>query len=291
MRNTTMMEECLPGSSKIDVICGLGAYGAGHVAAQQIGAPMWGRNKVWCCEGYDPAGTITYCELVGFGGIVVNREGDRFVDEGNHWNNARTRALIDQGINPDTGTYFNYCVIDQAMFDQAMEIGAPLGLTEAHLSLLVEGQTVDELAEKLGAPNLPATVERYNSDLESGGWRHGVRPHMVQRPGHGRAHSANRAALLRLAQPPRLHAGACCWLPYQCRHAVPRQLRQSPGRESPLRSGRAVCRSITGNEYVVGSAISFGTTMGLLTGEHVAALDCWEVARTPAEHALLQIAS
>lgn len=275
MRNTTMMEECLPGSSQVDVICGLGAYGAGHIAAQQIGAPMWGRNKIWCCEGYDPAGTLTYCELVGFGGIVVNRNGDRFVDEGNHWNNARTRALIDQGINPDTGTYFNYCVIDQAMFDTAMEIGTPLGLTEAHIPLLVEGATIEELAEKLGAPNLPATVEKYNEDLADGGdtvfgrtWCNG--------PGTGEPIPLTEPPFYAWPNRPAFMLAPAVGFLTNADMQLLDNYGNPLGGDRLYALGELVCRSITGNEYVVGSAISFGTTMGLLTGEKVASLDSWE---------------
>ena len=34
-------------------------------------------------------------------------------------------------------------------------------------------------------------------------------------------------------------------------------------------------RTVTGNKYLVGSAISYGTTMGLFIGEDAAALESW----------------
>lgn len=63
MRNKAMMEECMPGVSDVDVVCGLGAYGAGHMAAEKLGATMWGRHNLYLVGGYDPYGTLNYCEL------------------------------------------------------------------------------------------------------------------------------------------------------------------------------------------------------------------------------------
>lgn len=136
MRNKAMMEVCMPGVSDVDVVCGLGAYGAGHMAAEKLGATMWGRNNLYLVGGYDPFGTLNYCELCQFGAIDVNRDGDRFCNDGNHWSYERSQATINQGINPETGTYFSWVIIDQSMYDNAMEIGAPLGLTEASAELL-----------------------------------------------------------------------------------------------------------------------------------------------------------
>lgn len=50
----------------------------------------------------------------------------------------------------------------------------------------------------------------------------------------------------------------------------------------PLGGGRLFAcgelteRTVTGNKYLVGSAISYGTTMGPLIGEDAAALESWE---------------
>ena len=275
MRNKAMMEECMPGVSDVDVVCGLGAYGAGHMAAEKLGATMWGRNNLYLVGGYDPFGTLNYCELCQFGAIDVNRDGDRFCNDGNHWSYERSQATINQGINPETGTYFSWVIIDQAMYDNAMEIGAPLGLTEDSAALLKKADTIEELAELIGTPNLPATVAKYNEDLANGGDTLFGR---VYRNGAGTGDP------IPLENPP-----FYAWAERPCVLLSPtigfitnekNELLDVYGK--PLGGGRLFAcgelteRTVTGNKYLVGSAISYGTTMGLLIGEDAAALESWE---------------
>ena len=222
MRNKAMMEECMPGVSDVDVVCGLGAYGAGHMAAEKLGATMWGRNNLYL-----------------------------------------------------VGGYFSWVIIDQSMYDNAMEIGAPLGLTEASAELLKKADTIEELAELIGTPNLPATVAKYNEDLANGGDTLFGR---IYRNGAGTGDP------IPLENPP-----FYAWAERPCVLLSPtigfitnekNELLDVYGK--PLGGGRLFAcgelteRTVTGNKYPVGSAISYGTTMGLLIGEDAAALESWE---------------
>lgn len=170
VRNVALMENALPGCSEISVLGGPGANGDGQIAALKLGGALWGQNTIYTCEHYLPTGEMIGTELNQYGAISVNKDGDRYCNDGGQWNNERTRQLIKQGINPDTGTYFSWSIIDQEMYDLAMTTGNSFhGLSEEKVQYLSKGETIEELAEVIGAPNLPATVEKYNEDLANGG--------------------------------------------------------------------------------------------------------------------------
>ena len=99
----------------------------------------------------------------------MNEHGSRYMDDGQYWTNDRTRALINQGKSEKYGCYMNYTVIDNAMYEQAVETGGPSGLTDKELQYIVSADTIEELAEKIDASELPATVAKYNEDLANGG--------------------------------------------------------------------------------------------------------------------------
>lgn len=258
MRNKAMVEECMPGASDVDVVCGLGAYGAGHMAAEKLGATMWGRNNLYLVGGYDPLGTLNYTELCQFGAIDVNRDGDRFCNDGNHWSYEHSQATINQG-----------------MYDNAMEIGAPLGLTEASVELLKKADTIEELAELIGAPNLPATVAKYNEDLANGGdtlfgriYRNGA--------GTGDPIPLENPPFYAWAERPRMLLSPTIGFITNEKNELLDVYGKPLGGGRLFASDELTERTVTGNKYLVGSAISYDTTMGLLIGEDAAALESWE---------------
>lgn len=275
MRNKAMVEECMPGASDVDVVCGLGAYGAGHMAAEKLGATMRGRNNLYLAGGYDPLGTLSHTELCQFGAIDVNRDGDRLCNDGNHWSYERSQATINRGINPETGTYFSRAIIDQGMYDNAMEIGAPLGLTEASAELLKKADTIEELAELIGAPNLPATVAKYNEDLANGGdtlfgriYRNGA--------GTGDPIPLENPPFYAWAKRPCMLLSPTIGFITNEKNELLDAYGKPPGGGRLFACGELTERTVTGNKYLVGSAISYDTTMGLLIGEDAAALESWE---------------
>ena len=278
VRNTALMEDALPGASLIDVVSGVGANGDGHIAAMNLGGALWGRNTIYTCEHYMPGETaLIGTELNQYGAISVNRDGDRFYNDGSQWNNQRTRLLIQEGINPDTGTYFSWSIIDQTMYDMAMTSGNPNhGLSEAKVEYLAKGETIEELADVIGAPNLPATVAKYNEDLANGGDTQWGR---VYRNGPGTGDP------LPLENPP-FYAWPCkpCWYYAPCFSLMTNtEMQMLDMYGNPIGGGRLygvgelVSRTVEGNKYLVGSAISFAATMGMTVGEQVARLDNWDV--------------
>ena len=268
MRNDTMMEEMLPGASKVDKVTGLGAYGDGFLAAMQLGAAMWGRSNLYFVEGYEPSGTLNYCELCQFGAILVNKDGERFTDDGQYWSNSRSRDLIKQGINPDTGTYFAYTVIDQNIYDAAMAQGNPLGLTESKLEYLVSGETIEELAEKINAPKLAETLAKYNEDMANGEDTLFHRRYL-NGAGTGDPFPLDKPPYYAWANRPCiLYAPTIGFI---CDDDFPAvdQYKRPVGGGRLFVLGEMMLRSIEGNHYLVGSAISACVTFGLLVGAKI----------------------
>lgn len=275
VRNAELVEECMPGLSGMVNMCGFGDTGKGHVAAMSLGAPMWGRQLLYPTEGYGIEDLTATCELCQFGAIVVNERGSRYMDDGQYWTNDRTRALISQGKSGKYGCYMNYTVIDNAMYEEAVATGGPSGLTEKELAYLVSADTVEELAEKIDAPELPATVAKYNEDLANGG---------DTLFGRTQKNGAGTGDPLPLTEPP-FHAWAnqpgleydplTSFIP-NAKFQFCNMYDEPLGGDTLYGIGELILRGHVGNEYMVGSSISSNIAFGLVLGKQVAELPSWE---------------
>jgi len=103
------------------------------------------------------------------GGIIVNKRGQRFVNESISYKDIGMLCLDQPGA-------VGYQIIDQGVYDRAVQerrksgLESPLGLDAAKSRLLVKGSTVEELAQKIGVPPqaLRNTIDRYNLFVGSG---------------------------------------------------------------------------------------------------------------------------
>ena len=102
------------------------------------------------------------------GGINVNQNGERFVDETHREQIVRERALAKQPGNVQYEIY-----TDKIREDLLKSPHAPMMevffMSEAGQSYVIEADTLDELAEKINVPaeNLKKTVEDYNAHVDS----------------------------------------------------------------------------------------------------------------------------
>jgi succinate dehydrogenase/fumarate reductase flavoprotein subunit len=138
------------------------------------------------------------CLVFYLGAIIVNREGRRFVNESIPYKDIGM-ASIDQtdGVG--------FMVFDQKIFDRAVENtrkassaippeNVVSGLDESRIRLLVEADTIEELADRMHVPRqeLKETVERYNGFVAAG-----------NDPEFGRSHlSANIGVPVKIETPP-----------------------------------------------------------------------------------------
>lgn len=277
VRNSAMVDDCLPGLSKVELSTGAGATGLGHKAASELGGIMWGRGKLYATEGMYPERGGGDCELPQYGAIATDINGSRYIDEGSYWSNMRTRILISKGMHPTYGCFLSWYVADQTSFDRAVEAGiqgAPSGLTDDEIQLIVKGDTIEALAEAINAPNLPATTAKYNEDMESGFDTQFGRT-SLNGPGTGEPFP--------LTDPPYYAWPSKMQLEYaptttfmangDCQ--ILDQYDQPIGGGRLFAAGELIHRSIVGNHYLIGTSIGSATTLGMVIGEKAAALDAW----------------
>lgn len=113
-------------------------------------------------------GTLLRFERQGPGSIIVNRDGNRFVNESQNYNDM-TRAF--HSVDPVAHNYVNmpaHIVVDSEYMEQygflTYRFGDDLPVW------MKSGETVAELAQQLNIPagNLEATIERFNGFARAG---------------------------------------------------------------------------------------------------------------------------
>lgn len=152
------------------------ADGYGIYMMQEIGAKIDAENM-----GYVPTfpmgldagtgtGKIAPTYTWKTGGICINQEGNRFVDETEEAVEIREVAL-EQQTNAIQYDVFTPAIADELVANNAaMFWSFYYAPGKPYNKFLVEADSLEELAEKLGVPyeNLKATVDTYNSHVESG---------------------------------------------------------------------------------------------------------------------------
>lgn len=141
--------------------------GTGIIACMNIGVAS--RRMSYCsfsCILNADGDATTGSAMYHCGGILVNQEGERFVDESNGYTNVWT-SVVDQTDQ------IAYCIWDQAIADANNGQGGEYyDHSKAEASgLLLKGDTIEELAAAIGCPAevLQATMDQYNGDVEATG--------------------------------------------------------------------------------------------------------------------------
>lgn len=274
LRNVELLEECAMGFSSIPLYTGQGLTGLGHLALMDLGGAMWGRETIYAVEGHSADGAA-FCEMPHFGAIVTDLSGNRFFDDGQYWTNARTRAMVAKAKQEGNDAYQTWMIADQAAYDRAVENGPQNGIYEQNESYFIKGETIEELAGAIGAPDLPATIEKYNADIANG-----------EDTLFGRKYwnGIGTPAPVPLDQPPYYAYASypnilytpCTGFMINGECQVVGQYDEPLGGGRLFAAGEIVTRSVVGNHYMVGVGIGSCTTLGMVIGEKAAALDDWE---------------
>lgn len=168
-RNTDMLNKYIfgQGAENIITFTGSGDLGQGHQMAMAIGADTHHLSWISLLTGQHPEGGAgKSCSLFHGGAILVNAEGERFCDEslgyGNVWPYvaAQTGGICYQIWDDDIAQ--EYAENDSSLYSMAK-------LRES--GLLITGDTLEDVAEQMGLPAdaVRATVDKYNSDIETTG--------------------------------------------------------------------------------------------------------------------------
>lgn len=136
-----------------------GATGDGLDVAALAGAATRDLKYIQAHPTYSPVGGVMVTEAVrGNGAILVNRDGQRFVNEITTRDKASAAILAQKGASA-------YLIFDQSVRDSLKKIEGYI-----NLQIVNEGQTVAELAATFGAPaaELEKTLNTYNGFVVAG---------------------------------------------------------------------------------------------------------------------------
>ncbi len=153
-----------------------GATGDGLDVAMQAGAATRDLQYIQAHPTYSPVGGVMVTEAVrGNGAILINREGNRFVNEITTRDKASAAILGQKGASA-------YLVFDDSVRKSLSKIEGYV-----HLHIVEEGKTLAELAKEMGVPakNLETSVAAYNKSVKAGKDEQFGRPNMPRELNHG----------------------------------------------------------------------------------------------------------
>lgn len=153
-----------------------GATGDGLDVAELAGAATRDLNYIQAHPTYSPVGGVMVTEAVrGNGAILINREGQRFVNEITTRDKASAAILAQKGASA-------YLVFDQSVRNSLSKIEGYV-----HLHIVEQGKTLAELAKIINVPanNLKQSISQYNKFVASGKDKQFARPNMPRELNHG----------------------------------------------------------------------------------------------------------
>ncbi|MCF8079164.1 MAG: FAD-dependent oxidoreductase [Desulfobacterales bacterium] len=172
-RDTERLKKIDPRIIKAVPVVGHGHEGDGHRMAEKMGACLTDMEYVRPTFGISSVDPVYTTFLVMFynGAVIVNHEGQRFVDESASY--KRIGSLV---LQQPAGSAFQ--VFDQKIYDVGIQKSrgfsagkAMYGLDARKIPLLTQAQTVGDLGARLGMPDgmLERTITAYNAAVVSGG--------------------------------------------------------------------------------------------------------------------------
>ena len=169
-RNPELLGKYVPAMKHAFAVAGMGCTGDGLKMALALGADVLDTNYIKATYGFKPNGDASEKSYLYYnGGIIVNKEGRRFVNESLSYKLIGDQALV----QPDAKTFtvFDNKVRLEGMAKDRREIRfwkdvdktleSPLGFV---------GRTIEEAAQKAGIPPeaLKKTIEEYNATAPAG---------------------------------------------------------------------------------------------------------------------------
>jgi len=165
-----------PRFDKVIAITGKGCTGDGHTMAVKLGAYEKDTEYVKPTFGLHADGTSVSDLLLLYykGGIIVNKNGERYVNESISYKDI-AMATLDQ---PD---FIGYQLFDKNIYDKGVadskEAAKTIpvesfaeGLDPGRIGMTLKADTIEELASQMDVPAeaLKTTVEKYNSYVDAG---------------------------------------------------------------------------------------------------------------------------
>lgn len=170
-RNPEVLQRFAPYLRDVQVLSGTGSLGEGMLMAQAYGADVRDTAFIVAIFGAKKGMTdISELSFIEFnGGIVVNKEGKRFVDESKTY-----MEISEQAVKQPEGkayTVFDSDIVREAVKDTPALSRMWLTIPEGKIpDYVYSGNTVAEAAKKAGLDGveLEKTIEKYNKDVANG---------------------------------------------------------------------------------------------------------------------------
>ena len=170
-RNPEVLQRFAPYLKDVQVLSGTGSLGEGMLMAQAYGADV--RDTAFIAATFGAKKGMTDISELSFiqfnGGIVVNKDGKRFVDESKTYMEISEQAVK----QPDGKAYtvFDSDIVREAVKDTPALSRMWLTIPEGKIpDYVYSGNTVAEAAKKAGLDGveLKKTIEKYNKDVSNG---------------------------------------------------------------------------------------------------------------------------
>jgi fumarate reductase flavoprotein subunit len=160
-----------PRFSEVMATSGIGHTGDGLRMGEALGADIRDTEYVQPSFELHASGGTSDDIVVLFyqGGIIVNRRGERFVNESISYKDIAGRCLDQPGK-------MAFQIFDRDVYDKALEEqaraghGSPMALNPSKIRLLGKGDSIESLADNAGIPPsaLQRTIQRYNDFVSRG---------------------------------------------------------------------------------------------------------------------------
>ena len=164
--NPELLGKFVPAMANAKATVGPGSHGDGLLMGWALGADLKDMPYIKATYGQYPEGNNPNArEMVYYAGaIIVNKAGERFVDESINY-----KAIGDVALLQDDGV--TYQIYDEKIRQYAHETRTRMGILEGE-GMVCEADTLEELAAKVGiSPSgLVATVEEYNKSIKQNGY-------------------------------------------------------------------------------------------------------------------------
>ena len=161
-----LLGKFVPAMANAKATVGPGSHGDGLLMGWALGADLKDMPYIKATYGQYPEGNNPNArEMVYYAGaIIVNKAGERFVDESINY-----KAIGDVALLQDDGV--TYQIYDEKIRQYAHETRTRMGILEGE-GMVCEADTLEELAAKVGiSPSgLVATVEEYNKSIKQNGY-------------------------------------------------------------------------------------------------------------------------
>ncbi|MDD5170210.1 MAG: flavocytochrome c [Syntrophales bacterium] len=163
--NRDLLAKFVPPMAKARAMVGLGCQGDGLKMAWAYGADLVDMPYIKSTFGYHPQCTSTKqrAHVYYRGAIIINKEGKRFVNESISYKLLGDAALMQKDA-------VAYSLWDAKVREAARGDALSPVIELEKQGLVFQGQTVEELAAKIGVPPqvLAETVKNYNSSIDLG---------------------------------------------------------------------------------------------------------------------------